>query len=88
MQALDKKKHHLMTRAIKLYEEHSILCKEVIPEEQDEIIRDNILQFKGTYDYYYILLKELERCMVDYRKLHTSLQRMVYPCTRKINGQL
>lgn len=88
MQALDKKKHHSMIRAIKVYEEHSILCKEIVAQEQDEVIRENIAQFRGTYDYYHLLLKELEHCIEDYRTLHTSLQQMVYPCARKINGQL
>ena len=34
MQALDQKKHHNMTRTIGRYEEYSIICGQIIPEEK------------------------------------------------------
>lgn len=88
MQALDQKKHHNMAKAIGRYEEYATLCGHIIPEDKDEIIRESIAEFKGTYDYYHLLIKELERCIEDYKDLHGLLQRMVYPYARKMNGEL
>ena len=88
MQALDQKKHHNMARAIDRYEEYSTLCEHIVPQDRDKIIRENIAEFKGIYDYYHLLIKELEHCIEEYKDLHDSLQRMVYPYARKMNGKL
>ena len=88
MQAIDNKKHQNMTRAIGQYEEYFTHCEAMIHENQNEIVRENIAKFKDAYDYYKILLKELEGCLEQYKEVHESLQRMVYPYARKMSGEL
>ena len=88
MQALDQKKHHNMTRTIGRYEEYSIICGQIIPEEKNEIIREKIAEFKGTYDCYLLLLEEIGECIGRYNGLHESLQKMVFPYARKMQGKL
>lgn len=88
MQAIDQKKHQTMTRIIAQYEEYFAHCGEMIPQDHDETVRENIAEFKGSYDYYKILLKELEQCIEQYKNLHESLQKIVYPYARKMNSEL
>jgi len=88
MQGLDKKRHQSMEKAIGQYEDYSIRCREMIPEDHDGIIRKNISEFKGTYDYYLLLLEEIEECIGRYNGLHESLQKMVFPYARKMQGEL
>lgn len=77
-----------MTRAVAQYEDYFTYCEEMIPEVQDEIVREKIAKFKESYDYYKILLKELEGCIAHYKELHNALQRMVYPYARKMGVEL
>jgi len=88
MRGLDDKIHQNMIKAINQFEECSLTCGSLIPDQQDGIIRNNIAEFKGTYDYYHILLKELEGCIRDYKDLHVSLQRKMFPCVRKMQSEL
>ena len=88
MQAIDHKKHQNMTKAIGQYEEYFTHCEEMIPEDQNQIVRENIVRFKDAYNYYKILLKELEDCLEHYKEVHGALQRMVYPYARKMGGEL
>lgn len=88
MQAIDQKKHQTMTRIIAQYEEYFTYCGEMIPEDHDEAVRESIAEFKGSYDYYRILLKELEECIEQYKDLHGALQKIVYPYARKMSSEL
>lgn len=87
MQRIDLKKHRDMLKSINKYEEYVVLLENLIPENHDAIIRDKTSEFKGTYDYYHFLLKELERCLEEYKNLHESLKRMIYPYSRKMNAK-
>lgn len=88
MQGLDKKKHESMEKAIGRYEEYATLCGKMIPEDHDGMIRENIAEFKNTYSYYLLLLKEIGECIGEYNDLHDSLQKMVFPYARKMQGEL
>lgn len=87
MQGLDLKKHQSMLKAIHQFEELLAIYEHIVSQDHDRIVRDNIAEFKGSYDYYCLLLKELEGCIGTYKELHESLQRMVFPYVRKMNTQ-
>ena len=88
MQGLDDKKHQNMIKAIDRFEKNAPACSDLIPENIEEIIRKQITEFKGMYDYYHILMKELEGCIKKYNGQHESLQRRLYPCVRKMETEL
>lgn len=85
MQAIDQKKHQNMLKVICKFDELITIYGNIVPEGQDEIIKGNIAEFKGSYDYYTILLKELENCIGNYRDLQDSLQQLMFPYVRKMN---
>lgn len=85
MQGLESKKHTNMLMAISQFEELTARYGHIVPEGEDRIIRINITEFRGSYDYYIILLKELENCIGNYRDLHDSLQQGMFPYVRKMN---
>lgn len=77
-----------MEKAIARYEEYATQCGEMIPENHDGIIRKNMAEFKDTFDYYLLLLKEIGECIGKYNDLHDSLQKTVFPYARKMQGKL
>jgi hypothetical protein len=85
MQGLESKKHTNMLMAISQFEELTTRYGHIVPEGEDKTIRVNIAEFKGSYDYYTILLKELENCIGNYRDLQDSLQQLMFPYVRKMN---
>jgi len=88
MQGIESKKHQNILKVIDLFEGLSSVCGQVIPENHDAKMRKNAMELKGTYDYYLILLKELEGCIHSYAELHESLQKLMYPYIRKMNTEL
>lgn len=87
MQGVDLKKHQSMLSAIRQFEELLISYGHLIPEGRDEIIRENIAELEESYDYYCLLLKELEDCIDTYNELHNSLQRTMFPYVRRMATQ-
>jgi|GEM_PF-4209166 len=77
-----------MEKAIRQYEEYSTLCGDMIPKDHDGTIRRNIAEFKDAYGNYLLLLKEIEKRLEEYNDLHKSLQRMVFPYARKMQGEI
>ena len=88
MQAIEPKKHQNMIRIIEKFEELLSVCGHMVPEAREEIVKKNIIEFKGTYDNYIQLLKEMENCISSYKILHKSLEKRLYPNVRKMNTQL
>lgn len=88
MQGIESTKHQNRVKTIRQFEELSTMVGHIIPEEHDAIMRKNAAELKGTYDYYLILIKELEGCIHSYNELHESLQRMMYPYIRKMNAKV
>lgn len=87
MQALDSKKHQSMLSATRQFEELLKSYRHLVPEGQDEIIMENIAELEGTYDYYCLLLKELEDCIDTYKEQQDSLQRTMFPYVRRMITQ-
>lgn len=77
-----------MEKALRKYEEYSILCGDMIPKDQDAIIRKSMAEFKDSYSNYLLLLKEIEEHLEEYNNLYRSLQRIVFPCARKMQSEI
>lgn len=77
-----------MLKIIDQFEGLGKVCGHIIPEKHNSTIHKNAAELKGTYDYYQILLKELENCIHSYSELHESLQKVMYPYVRKMNTEL
>lgn len=85
MQALEQKKHQTMLKVICKFDELIAIYGHIIPKGKNEIIKRNIAEFKGSYDNYNQLLKELQDCIYVYKEMHDSLQRQMFPYVRKMN---
>lgn len=87
MQGLESAKHQNMIKVISRFEELQEIFGQIIAENHKELIKENISEFKGSYDYYCLLIKELEDCIENYKELHESLQRHIFPYVRKMTTE-
>lgn len=87
MQRLESKKHQTMLKAISQFEELITIYAHIIPEYRRDIVKENVIKYKDAYNYYNVLLKELEDCINNYKEFHDLLQRMMFPYVRKMNSQ-
>lgn len=86
MRGIELKQHKILLKAIEKFEELTPLYGNTLPEGYEADISEKISELKGTYDYYEILLKELENCIAFYENKHESLRRRIYPTVRKMNS--
>lgn len=76
-----------MVEAYGRYKEyHDLYGNMTISEEQDQAIRDKATELQGTYDYYQILILELERCIGTYHAARNSLKAKIYAPARKMSA--
>ena len=84
MQGIKPSQHQDILKALEKFDDLLTNFGSIIPEDRETFIRDKAAELKGTYDYYQILLKELEQCIHSYKGMHESLRKVVYPCVRKM----
>ncbi|QRY55537.1 hypothetical protein [Sphingobacterium siyangense] len=84
MQRLESEKHQNMIKAICRFEELEELAGSVVYESRKDIIKANIIEFKGSYDNYCLLLREIQECIDRYKEIHESLQRSLFPSVRRM----
>ncbi|MGA9639359.1 hypothetical protein [Flavobacterium sp.] len=77
-----------MEKAIHQYEEFFLVTQESIPDEMNEQIRKDITDFKAAHDHYYHLVDQLEICIRNYKSLHNSLQKRMFPYIRKMKAEI
>lgn len=83
---IDAKDHEQLVQTYDKYKEYQNLYGDLaISEEQDQAIRDKATELQGTYDYYKILLLELERCIGSYQATRNSLKAKIYSPARKMS---
>jgi len=85
MQGIKPTQHQDILRALEKLDNLIPDFGSIIPEDREVFIRDTAAELKGIYDYYNILLKELEQCINTYEVMHESLRKVVYPYVRKMN---
>lgn len=84
MQRLELEKHQNMIKAICRFEELEDLAGRAVTESRKDLIKANIAEFKGSYDNYCLLLRELQECIDRYKEIHGSLQRNLFPSVRRM----
>lgn len=83
---IDTRDHEQLVEIYGRYKEyHNLYGGIVISEEQDQSIRNNAAELQGTYDYYQILILELEKCIGSYHSIRNSLKAKIYSPARKMN---
>ncbi|RKS26525.1 hypothetical protein CLV94_1586 [Flavobacterium endophyticum] len=83
---IDTKDHEQLVEIYGRYKEyHNLYGDSTISEEQDQAIRNKATELQGTYDYYKILVLELEKCIGSYHSIRNSLKSKIYPPARKMN---
>ncbi|WP_447636007.1 hypothetical protein [Flavobacterium microcysteis] len=83
---IDAKDHEQLVEAYGRYKEyHNLYGVVTISEEQDQEIRNKASELQGTYDYYKILIHELERCIGSYHMARNSLKSKIYSPARKMS---
>lgn len=87
MQSLKSTQHQDILKALEKFDDLVPDFGTIITEEREAFIRDKAAELKGTYDYYQLLLKELEHCIRSYEGMHESLRKVVYPSVRKMYTQ-
>jgi hypothetical protein len=55
-------------------------------EQEDKILRHNILKLKGSYAQYELLLSELKACIQNYRTTKDFIKVKLNNQTRKMNS--
>ena len=84
MQGIKPSQHQDILKALEKFYDLVPNFGTVVTEDREEFIRTKAAELKGTYDYYQLLLKELEQCIQSYEGMHESLRKVVYPCVRKM----
>ena len=84
MQGIKPSQHQDILKALEKFDDLVPNFGTVVTEDREEFIRTKAAELKGTYDYYQLLLKELEQCIQSYEGMHESLRKVVYPCVRKM----
>ena len=88
MQGIKSTQHQYILKALEKFNDLAPVFGSIVPEDREAFIRDKAAELKGTYDYYQLLLKELEQCIQSYEGMHESLRKVVYPYVRKMNTQI
>ena len=84
---IDAKEHNQLVEAYDKYKEYYDLYGKIsISEQHDEMIRQKASELLGTYDYYKILILELERCIGNYHSIKHTLRSKIGSPARKINA--
>jgi len=84
MQGIKPSQHQNILKALEKFNDLVPHFGTGVSEDREEFIRTKAAELKGTYDYYQLLLKELEQCIQSYEGMHESLRKVVYPCVRKM----
>lgn len=84
MQGIKSTQHQDILKALEKFDNLIPDFGTIIPQDREAFIRNKAAELKGTYDYYKILLKELEHCIHSYEGVHESLRKVVYPSVRKM----
>lgn len=75
MKKIDNKEHEDLIKVFEHYKKYyDIYGNVTITEYDDEIIRKNVIELQGTYDYYQVLLSELKKCTHNYRTRSVMLR--------------
>lgn len=81
----EKKEYQDLEKVFEKYTRYyDVYGNETVSEEQDEAIRNQISELKGTYDYYNTLLSELRKCINDYQSIKKNLKVNIYAPVRKM----
>lgn len=82
---IDTKEHQDLENVIEKYSRYyDVYGNLTVSEEEDEAIRNQVSELKGTYDYYNTLLSELRRCISDYQNIKKKLKVNIYAPVRKM----
>lgn len=84
MQGIRSTQHQELLRVLKKFEDLVPTFGSIIPCDREEFIRDKAAELKGQYDYYQLLLKELQDCIHTYEHSHDVLRKVMYPYLRKM----
>ena len=85
MQGIKPTQHQDILKALTKFEELIPSYGIIVTEDLEAFIRSKAAELKSTYDYYQLLLRELEHCIQSYEGMHESLRKAVYPCVRKMH---
>lgn len=86
MKKIETKEHTHLMEVFEKYKKYYKLYGDItVAEEQDEVIRRNATELQGIYDYYRILMIELEKCSEKYHSIRNSLKTTMYSPVRKMN---
>ena len=84
---IDAKEHDQLVETYGRYKEYYDLYGGIsISDQHDETIREKAAELLGTYDYYKILILELERCIGNYHSIKQTLRSKIGSHSRKINA--
>lgn len=83
---IDTKEHEQLVEIYGRYKEyHDLYGSFTISDEQDGAIRNKAVDLQEAYNYYRILMMELERCIGNYHSIKTTLKSKMYSPARKMN---
>lgn len=85
MQGIKAAQHQNILKVLEKFNDLAPDFSNMIPEDREAFIHNKAAELKGTYDYYQLLLKELEQCIQSYEGMHESLRKVMYPYVRKMN---
>ncbi|MNK42458.1 hypothetical protein D3C87_611430 [compost metagenome] len=85
MQGIESKRHSDMLRVIEKFEALLSLHGHHLAHGHKEAIMKMSRELKGSHEYYLILLKEVEHCIITYTDMHNSLRKLIYPSVRKMS---
>lgn len=88
MQGINTRKHKDLVKVISQYAELSEMAGHIIPDIHKHMISENISAFKGTHDYYTILMRELQNCLDSYVEIQHPLQKALAYYVRRMKKEV
>jgi uncharacterized protein YutE (UPF0331/DUF86 family) len=87
LKKIDTKEYQDLIGAFERYKEFYDRHGNVVTTDQeDEILRQNMMRLQSSYDYYCTLLSELKSCIQNYRRTKDALKTTIHNRARKMNN--
>lgn len=87
MKRIEQSEHDELIEVFEHYKKfHNLYGNVRLKENDDQIIRQRIIELEAAFDYYNILLMELNLCLRAYNETRIALKTKMYPSVRKMRS--
>ena len=85
---IDTREHRNIFDVFNQYEKyHDLFGNSLVGDDRDLVIREYAIELKGSYDYYKILVEELQNCIEQYNVVKTALRTNMSNPVKKMHSR-